>query len=57
MGCGCNKGTAATMYRVRFNDGTTKDYATPGEAHRERDKAGATAPVRAVKVSKTGAAR
>lgn len=52
MGCGCNKGAAGTTkYRVKFNDGSQKDFATPGEAHTERTKAGATAPVRAVKVT------
>lgn len=55
MGCGCNKGASTTMYRVRFNDGSTRDYATPGEANKARTDAGATAPVRAVKINNAGA--
>ncbi|MEV0822519.1 hypothetical protein [Nonomuraea rubra] len=58
MGCGCNKSRSTTKYRVKFNDGSSKDYATPGEANEERRKAGATAPVRAVQVNNTtGASR
>jgi hypothetical protein len=58
MGCGCNKSKSTTKYRVRFNDGTSKDYATPGEANKARTDAGATAPVRAVQVNNiAGASR
>jgi hypothetical protein len=56
MGCGCNKSKSTTKYRVRFNDGSTKDYATPGEANTARTTAGATAPVRAVQVNNAPAA-
>lgn len=53
MGCGCNKGATTTMYRVKYNDGSTRDFATPGEANAERTRAGATAPVRAVQIANT----
>lgn len=50
MACGCQKANTTLKYRVKFNDGTTKDYATPGEANTARTDAGATAPVRTVRV-------
>jgi hypothetical protein len=44
MGCGCNKSRSTTVYRVKYNDGSSKDYATPGQhrAH-ERRRDGARA--------------
>ncbi|GAA3173133.1 hypothetical protein [Nonomuraea salmonea] len=52
MGCGCNSGNGrqVTKYRVTFPNGRHQDYPTKAEAETARKNAGATAPVRPVKV-------
>ncbi|MFF3441890.1 hypothetical protein [Streptosporangium sp. NPDC002721] len=53
MGCGCNKkNQQVTRFVVVYDDGTESDpYTTAQEAAAEKQRVGATAPVKTVTVA------